>query len=425
LYFGSGFTKLFSPLWQKGIGLWVPAVLPSYKWNGFHFFVDYKWLMYFLNYLVIAFELFFVVFLFHKKSHPYLAFIGIAFHIVITFLFPFVYLSLGPIVFYSLFLPASFWDWLLGKFQSKNKITIQFNPLKTKHQQGIELLKAIDLNNQFLFIENSQIHQFEHEKNIGFDGFVQALRNKILLRPLIPILRSISIKNLVYYISENWLPQQLKTQTVQVTALHFKRFAFFTFIAALCFAQTLTLTYHTYTAIKADKQKLAMYLKKRISIQDFSTKPSNLARTFFGINSRGVFLDHAFTGTKTVFALAYLNTDSTEKWLPVFNKEGFCESDNIGLPWHKLTFKYFGKSQTEPNRKGLEKYTWLWASNNHISPTNISIRVYRRIYNCPTEYEYGYLTKQIEMPWDTVGIIHWKDSVFIYQQLDKKATFSQ
>jgi hypothetical protein len=51
----------------------------------------------------------------------------------------------------------------------------------------------------------------------------------------------------------------------------------------------LTLGYHSYTALKADKKQLTQYLKQRIATQDFSTKPSNLARTFFGINSAEYF----------------------------------------------------------------------------------------------------------------------------------------
>lgn len=425
LYFASGVSKLFSPMWQKGIGLWIPAVIPSYKWNTFSFWVDEQWFMYTLNYLVIVFELLFVWLIFSKRLHPILAMIGIGFHIGIAMLFPFYYISFGPIFYYSLLIPDTWWKKLKQKILVNNPVRIVYNPTVPKQVHAVQLLRAFNYRNTYVFIENDHQEHIVFGPRSGWAGFLLAMEKSFLLFPLYMLL---SLRNLQYfaeYVSEFWLPQHFSTSEMPASTLRFKRFVFFVFIAGLCWVQLLSIGYHTYTALKADTAKRARYLQQRIALQDFSTKPSNLARTFFGINSRGVFLDHAFTGSKTVFALARITGDTTEEWLPIFNKDGYCVGDNIGFRWHKLSFKYFGRTQTQPDTLGFQKYTLLWAKKRQVSLKNMDIRVYRRIYPCPTAYETSYLSKMLALPWDTVGVIHWRDSVFTYENLKPDTVFNQ
>jgi uncharacterized membrane protein YphA (DoxX/SURF4 family) len=425
LYFASGISKLFSPMWQKGIGLWIPAVIPSYKWNTFSFFVDQQWLMYSLNYLVITFELLFVVLLFKKKIHPLIVLIGIGFHLGIALLFPFYYISFGPIFYYSLFIPSSWWTKLKNKIRVRNPLHISYNPTIIRHVHASQLLRAFNYRHAYVFVESTNQTKMVFGIRYDWEGFLAALEKSFLLFPLSFILKIKNLQYLAEYASENWLPQHFEQNEPQPASNRFRRFVFFIFIAALCWVQLLSLGYHTYTALKADNQKRERYLQQRVALQDFSTKPSNLARTFFGINSRGVFLDHAFNGSKTVFALALMNPDGTEKWLPVFTPDGYVTGDNIGLRWHKLSFKYFGRTQTQPDTIGFQKYTLLWAKKQHLPLQQMNIRVYRRIYPCPTEYETGYLAKMLALPWDTVGVIHWKDSVFTYENLKPDTAFNQ
>lgn len=425
LYFGSGISKLFSPMWQKGIGLWIPAVIPSYKWNTLSFWVDQQWLMYSVNYAVIAFEIAFAFLLFNKRTHLFLALIGIGFHLGIALLFPFYYISFGPIIYYALFIPDTWWFRLKSVIKVQHPLLISFNPNVPQHVHATQLLRAFNSRGAYVFAENINQTTILFGTKYGWQGFLSALQRSILLIPVYLALKIQSLQNLAEYASENWFPPQAKHSGIHTHSNNFKRFVFFIFIAGLCWVQLLSLAYHTYTTIKADPQKRANYLKQRVAVQDFSTKPSNLARTLFGINSRGVFLDHAFTGSKTVFALAAIHKDNTESWLPVFTKEGYVTGDNIGFRWHKLSFKYFGRTQTQPDTVGFQKYTFLWAKKNHLSLQNMNIRVYRRIYPCPDKYEVGYLNKMLSLPWDTVGVIHWKDSVFTYENLKPDTVFYQ
>lgn len=415
LYFGSGVTKLFSPMWQKGLGLWTPAVMPHNKWNGLSFFVDQQWLMYGLNFFVIAFEILFPFLLFFKRTHWFLALTGIGFHAGIALLFPFTYISIGPIMFYSLFLPDSFWNKLGQWIESSSKQTIYYNAVSYNHQLAIRFIKWFDVRNTFIMDEHHG--RFSFRDKSGWNAFTTACSSSILLLPFGILLRITTFRLLAEYIAETWLPGKFISVEKTDGPGEFKRFSFFVFIALICGIQLLYLTYHSYSLIKADSAKAKTYKQQRISTQDFSTKPSNLARTLFGVNSRGLFLDHAFTGTKTVFALSYRLPDGKEEWLPIFDQNGYCQKLNRNLSWHKLTFRYFVLDALNPDTNGLKKFTLLWAKKNHISLDDLHMTVYRRRYLYPSEYEKGYLDKMLAKPWDTTAIIHWKDTVFHYNPL--------
>jgi hypothetical protein len=118
-YFASGITKINSSIWQNGLGIWMPAILPHFSWNNwFSWILDFKFLMSFLNYLVILWEVLFIVLVFHNKWKSSFVFLGICFHIGIGLLYYIPFVSLGSIVFYSLFIPDSFWS----RFSQKNNL---------------------------------------------------------------------------------------------------------------------------------------------------------------------------------------------------------------------------------------------------------------------------------------------------------------
>lgn len=412
LYFASAITKLFSPMWQKGIGIWVPSILPSYHWFPFHYFVDERWLMFGLNYFVVAWELAFIFLLFHRRWHPFLAIVGIGFHLGIALQFPFTYISLGPIMYYVLLLPDTFWE-RLKRLRRRVSQPIYYDPLQPKQEKAIAMLQGFSVFYQFEYKPtNGSAFVFNNQQ--GFKAFATCCKYTLVLYPLGISLSSATLRNIAEAIALEALPAPSQSFVLPAYLHQMRRLAFFYGCFALAGVQGLTLLYHTYTVLKGDTEKKMTYLKRRISIQDFSTKPSNLARTFFGINSRGVFLDHAFTGVKAVFSLALVDSTGNEKWLPIFTKEGYVTGKNKNLGWHKLSFRYFALTHDIPDTNGLKKYTWYWCGKNHLAPNNLIFRVYRRKYPIPERYEHGYLQKMLALPWDTIGEIHWRDSVFSY-----------
>lgn len=415
LYFASGVTKAFSPMWQKGIGVWIPSVVPHYRWNTLPFFADSEWLMKGINYLVILFELSFVYLLFRKKHHGLLAVAGIGFHLGIALLFPFTYISIGPVLFYSLLIPDRFWHWCGMQIRAKQQYTVTFNPAMYTNVLVTRITGSFDLRKKFLFTESAE--GFRFNKQTGWQALISLWSENILLLPAGILLRFRSIQQLCRHIAEHWLPGKLIATAPNPSATELRRFVFFIFTGLLCGIQLFYVSYHSYSTIRSYRHPQQVYLTQRADRQYFSTKPSNLARTFFGINSRGVFLDHGFKGTKTVFALSYTNKNGRETWLPVFDTMGYCRSMNRNLSWSKVSYSYLVADAFRPDTTGLKKISRIWADQNHIPLDDLYLTVYRKRYTFPAEFEKGYLDKMLGLPWDTAGKIHWKDTVFHYTSL--------
>ena len=56
VYFDSTFQKLNSRLWLDGLGMWLPSSLPMITWNDASWILNNEWLIKFLGYFVIVFE---------------------------------------------------------------------------------------------------------------------------------------------------------------------------------------------------------------------------------------------------------------------------------------------------------------------------------------------------------------------------------
>jgi hypothetical protein len=415
LYFASGITKVFSPMWQKGIGIWIPAVIPHYRWNSLPFFQDQQWLMYSLNYCVIAFELSFIYLLFHKKLHTLMVVLGIGFHIGIALLFPFTYISVGPIMFYTLLIPDWFWAWWDRKTEASRKYTLGYGPARYSNILVVRITQFFDLRKRFIFTENTAGLEFGGQT--GWNALSGAWSKNLFLLPASLMIKIDSIKTLLEYAREQWLPGRLLSDPNAGSRLMLKRFSFFVFTALLCGIQLFYVTYHTYSTFKAKTNPSKTYMVERTDRQYFSTKPSNLARTFFGINSRGVFLDHGFKGTKTVFAMSYTYKTGKQIWIPLFDTLGYCQSMNRNMAWGKITYHFLVSGYYTPDTNGLKKFTWVWANKKHIPLADLHLTVYRKRYTFPSEFEKGYLDKMLHLQWDTAGLIHWKDTVFHYTSL--------
>lgn len=110
LYFGSAITKLYSPIWQKGIGLWMPMAVPSNNITDFSIYIaDHILFLKLLSGIVIIWEFTFIFCVFFPSTYLVISIFGILFHVGIAALFPFPKISLGPLMFYTLLIPEKFW----------------------------------------------------------------------------------------------------------------------------------------------------------------------------------------------------------------------------------------------------------------------------------------------------------------------------
>ncbi|MES2691370.1 MAG: HTTM domain-containing protein [Bacteroidota bacterium] len=410
MYLASGITKLYSPMWAAGLGLWIPASMPYNKWHSVDFFLNMEWLMKGINYVTMLWELLFLFMLFSKKWRLTFAATGVFFHLVIAILFPFPLLSFGAIAFYLLFIPDSFWD----RFQSA-PISLVINPANQRQQIFARALQAIHRNTVVTHHPHPAMTINGTTQRSNRKTAIYGLNQTLLGKTYSWMLEVEFIRLMVLAFADDGIHI---TSTYPEPALKtsFKRFWLAVFCFMLLSVQVFYSSYHLFSKMKGNTPKTAE-LKNgyhvRKDITDFSLKPSNLFRTLFGLNARGVFLDHSNTGTKTVFAVIHLNKQGDTTWLPFFDRNGYALGMNMNLAWSRYTFNSVCSGMV-PNPLELEKALWLWTEKQRVKRQNIDFYVLKRTYIYPKRFEPDYQKKMAGLPWLEIGIAGWQNGTFRY-----------
>lgn len=415
MYWASSLTKIYSPMWNKGLGLWIPSVMPHNKWHGITFYLNWQWAHVVANYITIIWEFGLIFALFFKKIRPYAAWIGVIFHLVIASIFPFPLLCFGPIPFYLLFVNDKFWQ----RFKMKS-VEITINPNKPKQNAFARLI--LGLNNNTIVHHHTQnniiINQTEFDNN--WLAARAGLKSSILGKLIAHFLKFELIRLFIDFLLEDVIKLQMPEQapTPQINKkIRYGMLGIFCF--GLLSVQTFYSSYHFYSRIKGGVTtvELKKFYAVRKDISDYSLKPSNLFRTLFGLNARGVFLDHSLSGSKTVFAVVQKQPNGDTLWLPFFDQTGYCKNLNMNLAWSKYTFNSVC-SGTIPNPKELEKVLWFWATKNNIKTDSLDFTILKRTYHFPSTFQKDYHQLLIKQPWVEEGNVTWRKGKYTYTPLD-------
>jgi uncharacterized membrane protein YphA (DoxX/SURF4 family) len=409
LYWASSITKFMSPMWLKGLGLWIPSTMPYNKWHGISNYLDMQWLMYGLNYLTMAWELFFAFAIFFSQLRKWIAIIGIGFHLGIALIFPFPLFCLGPLPFYFLILFNS-------KKSKSNSIPIQvgYDPNNKYHTYYVRLMLALNANIEVHKLQTDQLMLNQKEAS-----YVAILQTCTLGKIIARLLQFEFIKLLVWYIIYNWFNNNPEpSEPRKLLSAPFKRGLLTVFCLMLISVQAFYTIYHINSRIKAgpSRKEVFKFYKEPKGIIDVSLKPSNMFRTLFGLNARGVFLDHSNTGMKNVFAIVRISPKDTF-WLPYFNQDGYAQNDNMNMAWSRYSFNNVCKGPL-PLPKEIHKVLWVWMEHHQQSTKQVEFTILRRTYFFPTEFKKGYHQQLIQQPWESVAKAGWRNHKFYYHLSD-------
>jgi hypothetical protein len=123
VYVDAGIQKIQSELWQKGIGFWRYASIPSISSLGWQEFLNNQVIVYGVNYGIILFQLFFPIFLIIKRVRWIIVVVGISIHFSILLFFPIKLFSIAECFLYIFLIPHEFWN----RFENNNP-TKSINP---------------------------------------------------------------------------------------------------------------------------------------------------------------------------------------------------------------------------------------------------------------------------------------------------------
>ncbi|MES2559850.1 MAG: HTTM domain-containing protein [Bacteroidota bacterium] len=420
MYFGSGVTKLVSPIWQKGIGLWIPMSLPFFKWNAIPgHLADFEWPVKALNYITMAWETLFVAMLFLKRLRAVAIVMGIVFHIGIGLFFHFPMEAMGTLVFYALFVPDSWWDRLSARLETSAKIEVFIPENNMLAARAWAFLKSIDFRSRFV-----QTASPSHESiTLATPAvFTRLLKTYIFFAPVAWFLQSGAYRGIQQLVKQA-LPSLGKVSSAQVLTYSFKRSLLIHFMLFLSLVQC-------YLSARHVVRKLVSKPSSHIAPVSYSQppktlNPSWLTRSLFGINGRGLFLDNALAITRTVYAVRYTDPEThSSVSFPYANEKGNVVNDMHVDGTASRPYAHYIQKGNSLSVEGLEKVVRYWLSKKHQKYTDIQFYILNRTYIPPARYEAGYWHKMEVLPWDTAGTARWQNDTFNYVP-HIKAIFSE
>lgn len=413
MYTASAFTKLVSPMWLKGLGLWIPLNIPHNKWNALpNLIINQEGLMIGVNYLVIVWELAFLFLLFKPRYYAWIVVPGILFHAGIALFFPFPLICTGPLAFYLLFLNDNFWNALSRRLRSKTQTELVFRRSDIGSIRLARLLLSLDFRERYAvkWVDGMT-------PDSSFDTTCRALQAYWIYRPFIVVVQFNPVRLIlrtVYrlYFSNAWIQSGnglLNYAFYKTLLVYFTLF---------CLTMQLGVSaYHVYHRIRHRVFHEAQLKAKDMHGNfDISTKPGMLVRIFLGINGRGLFLDHDSKGLKTTYALTRFDKQGNEFWMPMMSERGYVGSSlNMNLLWSKTTFQLIAFGTQPADSTGLKKLTRFWAIKQNEPFDKLHFKVYKKTYTYPTAFEKDYYLKLESLPWLEEGEIWWKNGNFSYQ----------
>jgi hypothetical protein len=425
LYFGSGYTKTYSPVWLDGLGLWLPSVIPFHHWNKLHLlFTDNYYLCATASWVVVAFELLFPFLIFSRRWHLPIAIFGVGMHILIAVEFCFPAVAIGPISFYALMLNNRFWVRVDQQLRVNEQTLVTFDPQNLRHVILVRLIKAFDNRRRFQFAHLPGLLTLEGRASADWKVAIALTNRIVILKPLAFLLQSHLIRILVDYAATELFHPRSWDQPARRPFLSYasKQFYLGCFVILLVILQAASLAYHTYSHIAYDEKKRSEKRMKSRGITDLTARPSQFGRTLFGINSRGLFLDHSYAGKQNMYGITIVRRDGSELWLPYFNDDGLCLSWNLNVHWARYTFTGVSYGTRPANVKELEKETAFWAGERGVRLDSVHMNVYRKTITFPSKFEQGMARKLMSQPWEKEGEITWYKGEFHYRSLRPDST---
>ncbi|GAB3529396.1 hypothetical protein GCM10027443_08630 [Pontibacter brevis] len=346
-YLDSFFHKAASPMWLKGLGVWLPASLPNQIYNAHFWLLNQKELIIGLSYLVMLLELFFIFLLPLRSVRPWLALVGVSMHIGIALTFPIPSFGFTFAVVYLLLLPESFWF----------KIS-----LKSKYWRS-NLASALQ---RLFWLKHFLVLLPEHRQVAREVGGYSIKRRE-----------QVKVKLLYFFTCYLILAQfiRLLNAPLLVNATEYIRMSGFRSYAEKAFLP------------------LSVINGKLLGVTE------NLIYTGFE------------EGSYHILAVAYVGPDKKTTWLPIIDRQGMASTYSFGrmfTKWSRTIGAY--PEDTAQVKDGLARFTSFWAAKHNIPLQQATFRVLAKEVAVQFRWEKDFLQKQMNRPWRKAGTLTWQNN---------------
>ena len=459
VYLGSVFYKLDDPIWLNGMGLWWPASFPIATNISLPWLLDSEWLIKFLGYFALIFELVFVVIFWFKKLRFWVAVVGIIFHIGIFLFFPIPNFALAVAAIYLLCIPVGYWKFFAKVRYKSPLITVYYDgecPLCFRTRIFIEHFDCFhavqfkvcqhyfesDLEKYGVTIEQAlnDLHGIDKGGRL-FSGF--KLYRRIMLRTIIfsPIAficylpgvshfgnyvyKKVASNRETYRCNEdncviNFAYTQRKGNTNEIKLL--KGFSIgdlkihlLSIFLGLIIAMQLIVIYFSPFCLSG---------RKYLSQMPFVHESLNGIRVnfvkplvpFTGITGHDVFLKSHLDHYNDAIRLSFVQPDGKEVEVPLIDIEGKPVGIVSGCVWANFTFRFMSPNvNSKTFLYGLKRYTsnWLEGQDNGLPYV---FKVSTKKMFVPEQWETGIQARELNNhEWKYLGTITWKNKEFHYE----------
>lgn len=434
VYFDSMFYKISSPMWQNGLGVWLPSSLPMVAWSDTSALLNQKGLVVFLGYFVMVFEIAFLFLLWLRKCRPILMVIGILFHIGILVSYPIPWFALTYIVIYLLLLPPGLWLRMGAFFQSKHPVyTFYYDAECPLCIKVVAVIRHIDvlhrircLTVQGHFRNDAAIRSLDEETllinihgvtpkgkvAVGYWAYVQLLKSMGYTYPLALLLSMPGIsavgKKIYRYIAGERLtvrctsescslpehPQPMR-EDQDIAVKGWNKLA----ISQKCWKWVIPVLFLL--------QCYVIFTPKHKSAHNIWVKTITLPKVFlvkyFGIGRHGVFLDYHFKGYNHIFKLVY--TDGQKRVLvPILDENGMPADYVSGSIWRNISFNVIGTGIRQKNlESGMVPYLIFFLRDHKFDTRHARFELYVKQIEIPQQWEKDFLRRQMAKPWKPAG----------------------
>ncbi|MCD2449283.1 DCC1-like thiol-disulfide oxidoreductase family protein [Methylicorpusculum oleiharenae] len=454
LYFDSAIHKLFAEHWRNGLGAWLPSTQPYYiSAIDFSWLLNQEYLQKFIGYLIFAFQFSFVFLFFNRYLQPIYLFIGMGLHAGIALslnIYPF---GIGMLIFYTLMIPFSWWNYLRLRIESNTpKLTVFYDKNCPLCNRTVFILKHFDIFNNLSFL-NAQDHAHNHHQlsdipidtlltdlyafdsnNVykGLDTYINILFKMQYLSPIGLILKTPGIYHFAKVKYRNIADNRLRN-TCDIECHIPKLINTFSFYSSIFEAPdpltqknklskltkaliliailqlNSTIHYGLLYRLNIDLKNSALGL----TFHQASNSLLMLSQTFLGIIPHALYLHDHFAGYSQIIAITYLDNNGKEQWLPFINQEGRILAPHWGRV-HSMWANIAVTPHIDHKRlnKFIMKVTAYWAPKLGLSLADCTFYIKTKPNISPNQWIYDLRRINASNEWSTSGIATWKDFTY-------------
>jgi predicted DCC family thiol-disulfide oxidoreductase YuxK len=459
VYLGSVFYKLNDPIWLKGLGLWWPASFPVATNIPMPWLLDSEWLIKFLGYFALIFELVFIFIFWFKKLRLFVALVGIVFHIGIYLFFPIPNFAIAVACLYLLCIPIRFWNFSSKLKFKKPLITVYYDgecPLCFRTKIFIEhfdVFNAINFKVCQDYFESDfsgysvslnqlldDLHGIDRAGKMlkGFKLYRQIMLKSIVFAPLgilcyLPgvshlghfVYRKIASSRETYRCNEdnciiNLSYQERQANPNDVNLLRgfsvgdFKVYLIVFFLCVVSSMQIVVIYFSPASGVLMHYvSKVPMAHEGLTAIRTKFIKPTVFLT---GITGHDVFLRSHFANYHDAIKLTFVEQDLSESILPLVDNDGKPSGIVSGCVWANFTFRFMMPDVKKENFIfGLKRYTSNWLEGQDNGQPYV-FKVYTKKMVVPEQWEPGIQARELNKhDWKYLGTVTWKNKEFHYE----------